>query len=189
MTWIDAAIVIIFLYFIITAFNAGFIRETIGMAAALLGAVLAGEHSFEAFAKAGQPERGTRCRVSTAEWHGWELGSRFTVTADRYLHHMVRYLVGTMVDIGLGRRPAGDLAERALIAIEAVPNGIAEARRCREARWPGRRIDHHTRYTPEGPGPPPKQGSRRRRLPASRGVVAAAAPRNAGARYVRGIVV
>jgi len=42
MTWIDAAIVIIFLYFIITAFNAGFIRETIGMAAALLGAVLAG---------------------------------------------------------------------------------------------------------------------------------------------------
>jgi membrane protein required for colicin V production len=42
MTWIDAAIAIIFLYFIITAFNAGFIRETIGMAAAVLGAVLAG---------------------------------------------------------------------------------------------------------------------------------------------------
>ncbi len=42
MTWIDAAIVIIFLYFIITAFNAGFVRETIGTAAAILGAVLAG---------------------------------------------------------------------------------------------------------------------------------------------------
>ncbi len=42
MSWIDAVIVIIFLYFIITAFNAGFIRETIGMAAAVLGAVLAG---------------------------------------------------------------------------------------------------------------------------------------------------
>ena len=42
MTWIDAAIVIIFLYFIITAFNAGFVRETIGTAAAVLGAVMAG---------------------------------------------------------------------------------------------------------------------------------------------------
>ena len=42
MTWIDAAIVIIFLYFIITAFNAGFVRETISTAAAILGAVLAG---------------------------------------------------------------------------------------------------------------------------------------------------
>lgn len=42
MTWVDAAIVIVFLYFIVTAFQAGFIREIIGMAAALLGAVLAG---------------------------------------------------------------------------------------------------------------------------------------------------
>jgi tRNA pseudouridine38-40 synthase len=74
-----------------------------------LGGCLLGEHSFEAFAKAGQPERGTRCTVSRAEWHGWELGARFTITADRYLHHMVRYLVGTMVDVGLGRRPVDDL--------------------------------------------------------------------------------
>jgi tRNA pseudouridine38-40 synthase len=82
-----------------------------------LGSVLVGKHSFEAFAKAGQPERGTRCAISAADWHGWELGARFTITADRYLHHMVRYLVGTMVDIGLGRRPAGDLA--ALLAGKA----------------------------------------------------------------------
>jgi len=74
-----------------------------------LGACLIGEHSFQAFAKAGQPERGTRCSVSRAEWHGWELGARFSITADRYLHHMVRYLVGTMVDVGLGRRPVEDL--------------------------------------------------------------------------------
>ena len=42
MSWIDAVIVIIFLYFIITAFSAGFIRETIGTTAAVLGVVLAG---------------------------------------------------------------------------------------------------------------------------------------------------
>lgn len=69
-----------------------------------------GEHSFEAFAKAGQPERGTRCTVHAATWNETELGVRFTITADRYLHHMVRYLTGTMIDIARGRRPIEDIA-------------------------------------------------------------------------------
>jgi membrane protein required for colicin V production len=42
MTWIDAVIVIVFLFFIVTGFSAGFIRETIGLASVILGAVLAG---------------------------------------------------------------------------------------------------------------------------------------------------
>lgn len=71
---------------------------------------LAGEHSFRAFAKSGQPRRGHRCRISAARWRPWEgLGMVFTITADRYLHRMVRYLVGTMVDQARGRRPASDL--------------------------------------------------------------------------------
>jgi len=32
----------------------------------------------------------------------------FTIEADRFLHHMVRFLVGAMVDIALGRRPPAD---------------------------------------------------------------------------------
>ena len=42
MSWIDAAIVIIFLFFIVTAFQAGFIRETIGMGSAIVGVVCGG---------------------------------------------------------------------------------------------------------------------------------------------------
>ncbi|MDT8368022.1 MAG: tRNA pseudouridine(38-40) synthase TruA [Longimicrobiales bacterium] len=76
------------------------------------GAALAlpGDHSFVAFAKAGQPERGERCTVHRIEWVKWEMGVEFRITANRYLHHMVRYLVGTLVEIGIGARPAGDLA-------------------------------------------------------------------------------
>lgn len=70
---------------------------------------LVGRHSFASFAKAGQPERGEECTVASAEWAPWRLGHRFSVTADRYLHHMVRYLVGTMVDVALGNRPISDV--------------------------------------------------------------------------------
>ncbi len=74
-------------------------------------ALIPGERSFEPFAKAGQPERGTRCHVRRAAWGPWTgPGVAFTITADRYLHHMVRYLVGTMVDVARGRRPLDELA-------------------------------------------------------------------------------
>jgi tRNA pseudouridine38-40 synthase len=71
---------------------------------------IAGEHSFRLFAKAGQEERGDRCAVTRSEWHPWGgAGFEYRVEANRFLHHMVRYLVGTMVDIARGRRPAADL--------------------------------------------------------------------------------
>lgn len=68
-----------------------------------------GHHSFRAFAKSGQPERGVVCTVLSAEWRPCAGGVEFHVTADRFLHHMVRYMVGTMVDIARGRRPASDI--------------------------------------------------------------------------------
>lgn len=66
--------------------------------------VLVGDHSFQAFSKAGQPERGDRCVIAKSLWSKTDFGVRFSVTADRYLHHMVRYLVGTMVDVARARR-------------------------------------------------------------------------------------
>ena len=80
--------------------------------------LLPGEHSFRAFAKAGQPERGDRCTIHRADWVPWqEVGLAFHIVGNRFLHHMVRYLVGTMVEVAMGRRPAGDMA--ALLAGEA----------------------------------------------------------------------
>lgn len=42
MTWVDAAIVLIFLFFIVTAFQAGLVRELIAIGSTVLGVVLAG---------------------------------------------------------------------------------------------------------------------------------------------------
>ena len=81
--------------------------------AVLLGSAaetIVGKHCFKAFAKSGQPERGDRCTVHEARWEPWEtLGLTFRITADRFLHHMVRYLVGTMVQTARGKRPLDDL--------------------------------------------------------------------------------
>ena len=69
-----------------------------------------GDHSFRAFAKAGQPERGERCMVYHAEWREWHpAGVTFHVVANRFLHHMVRYMVGTMTDVARGRRDASEI--------------------------------------------------------------------------------
>jgi tRNA pseudouridine38-40 synthase len=82
-----------------------------------------GNHSFIAFAKTGQPERGEMCTVSVSEWREWAVGVEFNVTADRFLHHMVRYMVGTMVDVARSRRPASDIDDmlRGGSALETSP--------------------------------------------------------------------
>jgi tRNA pseudouridine38-40 synthase len=70
-----------------------------------------GEHDFRAFAaKSDKPHY--RCNLLRAEWEPRPEGQgvSFQVEADRFLHHMVRMLVGTMVDVGLERRPLDDVA-------------------------------------------------------------------------------
>lgn len=73
--------------------------------------LIQGEHEFRAFAAKGEPKPHYRCRISEAGWldRAAGRGVSFHVQADRFLHHMVRMLVGTMVDIGLGRRPLSDV--------------------------------------------------------------------------------
>jgi tRNA pseudouridine38-40 synthase len=75
-------------------------------------ALIPGDHSFKAFAKAGQEARGDRCVVTEAGWSPWgEMGLSFHITANRFLHHMVRYLVGTMVEISRGWREVDELLQ------------------------------------------------------------------------------
>lgn len=76
------------------------------------GALL-GEHDFRGLAASGQVKPHYRSRVALAEWaprtDGGGAGVTFTIEADRFLHRMVRFLVGAMVDVALGRRPLLDL--------------------------------------------------------------------------------
>jgi tRNA pseudouridine38-40 synthase len=74
-------------------------------------AAFIGRHSFRGFVKTGQPQRGEHCTVHAADWSEWSAGLQFRVVANRFLHHMVRYMVGTMVDVARGRRGAEEIEQ------------------------------------------------------------------------------
>jgi len=76
-------------------------------------ALLVGEHDFHGLAAAGAATPDYRCRVALAQWapRADGTGVTFTIEADRFLHRMVRFLVGAMADIGLARRPLPDLSQ------------------------------------------------------------------------------
>jgi tRNA pseudouridine38-40 synthase len=78
-----------------------------GCASALLGT-----HCFRAFAVRGTAPAHDehRCSIVEAAWRERAGGLLFEIEANRFLHHMVRFLVGTMIDIARGHRPAADLA-------------------------------------------------------------------------------
>ncbi len=73
-----------------------------------VASALLGEHQFFGFAVRGTAPATDqhRCTVTSAEWKRTGVAGRidFTIEANRFLHHMVRFVVGTLVDIAAGRR-------------------------------------------------------------------------------------
>ena len=70
-------------------------------------AAIVGEHDFSGFSKVGERDRSNPvCRVRRAAWSAWDPGLAFEIEADRFLHGMVRMIVGTMIRIGTGRAPS-----------------------------------------------------------------------------------
>ncbi len=72
---------------------------------------IVGEHDFAGFQASGSDVKTTVRRVLKATWEeqpgGWKY---FRITANGFLRGMVRNLVGTMVQVGWGKRPVEDVA-------------------------------------------------------------------------------
>jgi tRNA pseudouridine38-40 synthase len=75
-------------------------------------ALLLGTHRFRGFAVQGTAPATDdhSCTVRQAEWQERPGGLVFEITANRFLHHMVRFIVGTCLDVASGRRPLDDIA-------------------------------------------------------------------------------
>jgi tRNA pseudouridine38-40 synthase len=68
--------------------------------------MIIGRRSFRGFAVKGTAPASDdhMCDVRESAWVERPGGLAFVVTANRFLHHMVRFLVGTMLDIASGKR-------------------------------------------------------------------------------------
>jgi tRNA pseudouridine38-40 synthase len=65
--------------------------------------LLIGKHDFSSFCKGEAPNNNPQCTIFTAEWTQKTDGYCFTIQANRFLRNMVRAIVGTLVDVGLGK--------------------------------------------------------------------------------------
>lgn len=81
-------------------------------ALAWCAAALLGEHQFFGFAVRGTApaDDDHRCEIRLARWREVPGGLAFDVEANRFLHHMVRFLVGTMIEVATHQRPREDFA-------------------------------------------------------------------------------
>ncbi len=72
---------------------------------------LIGTRDFSSFARSGGSAKHHRCTVDSAHW--FEDGDEwvFEISADRFLRNMVRAIVGTLLEIGQGKRSERDLSE------------------------------------------------------------------------------
>jgi tRNA pseudouridine38-40 synthase len=102
------------------------------------GLELLGEHDFSSFCRRPKPaeghdERSLMRHVRVAHWEAVADPDgllRFEITASSFCHQMVRSIVGTLVDVGLGRRTPASMAptlaacDRAAAGRVAPPTGL-----------------------------------------------------------------
>jgi tRNA pseudouridine38-40 synthase len=92
--------------------------------------VIVGEHDFAAFRGAGAVNHTTVRTITSASWTMDGPALTFEIAGSGFLRYMVRSLVGTLVEIGRGARPVGDMArlltspDRSSVGRTAPPCGL-----------------------------------------------------------------
>ena len=111
---------------------AWWVSEPLDLALLRLAAdVFVGEHDFASFCRKGPEGSSTVRRVIASRWHDDGDGVlRFEIRANAFCWQMVRAVVGTLVEVGNGKRRPGDLmavlrsGDRAEAGQLAPPQGL-----------------------------------------------------------------
>ncbi|MFT6972087.1 MAG: tRNA pseudouridine38-40 synthase [Roseivirga sp.] len=74
-------------------------------------AFLMGTHDFESFSRVKTEVNNFICAIKQAEWQIQNDSIMFSVTANRFLRGMIRALVGTLLEVGLGKLSVEDFVK------------------------------------------------------------------------------
>ncbi len=89
---------------------AHFVRQPIDINAMNISASFLMDHTdFESFSKSNTDVRTFNCSIKRAVWTKEEDKLVFTITADRFLRNMVRAIVGTLLNVGVGKMKPEDI--------------------------------------------------------------------------------
>lgn len=92
--------------------------------------LFAGTHDFTSFCVAKSAVDESSCVVYSSVWRRKENALQYEIEANRFLHKMVRVIVGTLVDVGRGKYGAEDVAhilearDRRRAGPTAPPHGL-----------------------------------------------------------------
>lgn len=97
-----------------------------------LSELILGEHDFSSFCYAGTETENMVCNLEMASWEVHPDGiMSFNIAGDRFLHHMVRMLVGSMIEVARGKWDMAHFLDllmhpnRQAHVITAPANGLA----------------------------------------------------------------
>jgi tRNA pseudouridine38-40 synthase len=71
--------------------------------------IIQAHNDFECFSKSNTEVRTFLCKIKEAEWTLHTDTLVFRITADRFLRNMVRAIVGTLIDVGVGNKNLEDV--------------------------------------------------------------------------------
>ena len=92
--------------------------------------ILLGNHDFTSFCKATAEVEKKSCVINSASWKESKEMLIFKIKANRFLHHMVRYLVGTSLEVARGRYSIKDFndllnnVETDILVVRAPAKGL-----------------------------------------------------------------
>lgn len=87
-------------------------------------------NDFTSFSKLHSDARTNNCKLWLAQWEKLDDHLVFTITADRFLRNMVRAIVGTLVEVGTGKRSTDNFRNvvesknRCKAGVSAPANGL-----------------------------------------------------------------
>ena len=83
-----------------------------------------GQQDFTSFSKLNTQTFTNNCNVMSAKWEVLDDQLVFTIKADRFLRDMVRALVGTLIDIGIGKMASDDM-RKIIAAKDRSKSGVS----------------------------------------------------------------